>query len=73
MKVISAFFKIIDVQTAVVTLLAVASTYICNRFEFFANLPSGLIGIAIIFPIVFSINTAYKRREEVLKFFAKPK
>jgi len=70
MKVISAFFKIIDAQTLIVTLLAVASTYICNRFEFFANLPSGLIGIAIIFPIVFSINTAYKRREEVLKYFA---
>lgn len=70
MKVLSAFFKIIDAQTFIVTLLAVASTFICNHFEFYADLPSGLIGIAIIFPIVFSINTAYKRREEVLKYFA---
>ena len=70
MKVLSAFFKIIDAQTVIVTLLAVASTFICNYFEFYADLPSGLIGIAIIFPIVFSINTAYKRREEVLKYFA---
>ncbi len=70
MKRISAFFKIIDAQTIVVTLLAIVSTYLCNRFEFFADLPSSLIGIAIIFPIVFSINTAYKRREEALKYFA---
>jgi predicted membrane chloride channel (bestrophin family) len=70
MKVLSAFLKIIDAQTVIVTLLAVASTYICNQFEFFANLPSGLIGIAIIFPIVFSINSAYRRREEALKYFA---
>ena len=70
MKVISAFSKIVDAQTVIVTLLAIASTYICNRFEFFADLPSGLIGIAIIFPIVFSINSAYKRREEALKYFA---
>jgi len=70
MKRISAFFKIIDIQTFVVALLAIGSTYLCNRFEFFADLPSSLIGIAIIFPIVFSINTAYKRREEALKYFA---
>ena len=70
MKCISAFFKIIDAQTIIVTLLAIVSTYICNRFEFYAPLPSSLLGIAIIFPIVFSINTAYKRREEALKYFA---
>ncbi|UCD81340.1 MAG: hypothetical protein JSW26_07910 [Desulfobacterales bacterium] len=70
MRCISAFFKIIDLQTVIVTLLAIASTYVCNRFEIVADLPSGLIGIAIIFPIVFSINTAYKRREEALRYFA---
>ncbi len=33
-------------------------------------MPSGLIGVAIIFPIVFSINAAYRRREEALRYFA---
>ena len=33
-------------------------------------LPTGLIGIAIVFPIVFSINAAYHRREEALGYFA---
>jgi predicted membrane chloride channel (bestrophin family) len=48
----------------------VIGTFICLRYKFYADLPSGLIGIAIIFPIVFSINAAYKRREEALKYFS---
>ena len=70
MSTIRNFSKIIDHQTFIITVLAILSTYLCNRFGFFADLPSGLIGIAIIFPIVFSINSAYKRREEALKYFA---
>jgi predicted membrane chloride channel (bestrophin family) len=70
MKTIKGFIKILDHQTVIVTLLAVAATYFCNRYGFYADLPSGLIGIAIIFPIVFSINAAYRRREEALKSFA---
>jgi predicted membrane chloride channel (bestrophin family) len=70
MKAIINFSKIIDSQTIIITLLAILSTYLCDRFGFYADLPSGLIGIAIIFPIVFSINSAYKRREEALKYFA---
>lgn len=70
MKVIINFSKIIDAQTIIITFLAILSTYLCNRFGFYADLPSGLVGIAIIFPIVFSINSAYKRREEALKYFA---
>jgi len=70
MRALSDFIKIIDLHTIVVTVLAVAATYLCGRFGCAANMPSGLIGVAIIFPIVFSINAAYKRREEALKFFS---
>jgi predicted membrane chloride channel (bestrophin family) len=70
MTAVRNFLKIIDIQTVIITILALASTYICNRFGFYADLPWGLIGIAIIFPIVFSINSAYRRREEALKYFA---
>ena len=70
MKTISSFFRIVDMHTIAVTILAVASTYLCGRFNLAADMPTGLIGIAIIFPIVFSINAAYRRREEALKSFA---
>ncbi len=70
MKTIKDFLTVIDSQTIIVSLLAVASTYLCLRYGLMADIPTGLIGLAVVFPIVFSINTAYKRREEALRYFA---
>jgi predicted membrane chloride channel (bestrophin family) len=70
MNIFKNFFKIVNFQTVIVTILSVIGTFICIKKEWYADLPSGLIGIAIIFPIVFSINAAYKRREEGLKYFS---
>ena len=64
------FFQIIDSQTLAVTVLALASTWLCRRFGFSGDMPSGLIGVAIVFPIVFSINAAYRRRETALNLLA---
>jgi predicted membrane chloride channel (bestrophin family) len=57
---------IINRKTLVVTLLAVLSTYLCRRFGITAQFPMTLIATAVVFPIVFSINGAYKRRELAL-------
>jgi len=70
MKTIKSFWGIIDHQTIIITILALAATYICSHYGWQANMPSGLIGVAVIFPIVFSINAAYRRREEALKYFS---
>ena len=69
MEKIGNFFKLINYHTVIVTILAVVSTYLCHRFQWEANMPSGLIGIAVVFPIVFSINAAYRRREEALRYY----
>ena len=57
---------IINFQAIVVGSLAVLSTYLCIRYDITANFPLTLLATAIVFPIVFSINSAYKRREVVL-------
>lgn len=59
-------FHIINIKMLVISMLAVASTYICIKFKISADYPLTLIATAIIFPIVFSINSAYKRRETAL-------
>lgn len=58
---------------AFITILAVVSTYLCKTFNLTAEFPLTLIGIAIVFPLVFSINGAYKRREEVLDSYGRIK
>jgi len=64
------FWKIISLQTFVVIGLSLAATAICIWLDIYIELPTALIAIAIVFPIVFSINAAYRRREEALNHFA---
>lgn len=65
-KTIKRAFLIINYKTLVITSLAIASTAFCIHFEIKADFPLTLIGTAIVFPIVFSIGGAYKRREVAL-------
>lgn len=61
---------IFSIKAIVISALAVLSTYLCLRWNLLANYPLTLIATAIVFPIVFSINSAYKRREAVLDDYA---
>jgi len=58
--------SIINLKTLIITALAIISTMICLHFHIKANFPLTLISTAIVFPIVFSIGGAYKRREIAL-------
>ncbi|MHC5055512.1 MAG: hypothetical protein ACYTKD_12435 [Planctomycetota bacterium] len=57
---------IINLKTLVIIALAAASTYLCGRYGIVASFPLTLVATAVIFPIVFSIGGAYKRRENAL-------
>lgn len=63
-------FLIINLKTGVISLLSIFSTYLCIRYSITADYPLTLIATAIIFPIVFSINGAYKRREVALSKYS---
>ena len=66
MKILKSLYLIINYKTFIVTILAVVSTWLCNRYKIIADFPLTLIGIAMVFPVVFSIDSAYKRRERAL-------
>ena len=61
---------IVNYKTFIVTGLAVLSSYLCYHWGLTAKFPDMLIGIAIVFPVVFSIGSAYQRRETALQRFA---
>lgn len=65
-RMLASLHKIINLQTLIVTFFAVVSTHLCNALGWIAEFPLTLIGIAVVFPIVFSISGAYKRRESAL-------
>jgi predicted membrane chloride channel (bestrophin family) len=66
LKRLKTITLIINTKAIVIAGLAVLSTFLCLSFEITANFPLTLLATAIVFPIVFSINSAYKRRAAAL-------
>jgi predicted membrane chloride channel (bestrophin family) len=64
---------IINTKALIIAALAVVSTYLCIQLDLKGDFPLTLIATAVVFPIVFSINSAYKRRESVLDDYGKIK
>ncbi|GIV30097.1 MAG: hypothetical protein KatS3mg028_1163 [Bacteroidia bacterium] len=70
MKLFRSLWNIINYKTFIITTLSVVATYYCKEMNFVGDLPITLVGTAIIFPVVFSINSAYRRREEAIMSYA---
>ena len=68
--VLRSFFLIINYKTIIITVLAVISSELCFRNGLTAKFPDMLVGVAIVFPVVFSIGSAYNRRETALQRFS---
>jgi hypothetical protein len=62
-----SLFLIINYKTGIITALAIVSSYICFHNGLTAKFPDMLVGVAIVFPVVFSIGAAYSRRETALQ------
>lgn len=58
---------IVNLKSVGISLLAVMSTWVCLKLGIKADFPLTLIATAIVFPLVFSISTAYNRREKALE------
>jgi predicted membrane chloride channel (bestrophin family) len=67
MKTLKSIYLIINYKTIIVTVLSLISTWLCMRYNIVADFPLTLVGIAIVFPVVFSIDSAYDRRERALQ------
>ncbi len=73
MESVKSMILIINRKTFVITFLAILSTYLCIENNLTADFPLTLVSTAVIFPIVFSIAGAYKRRESALGEYASMK
>jgi hypothetical protein len=69
-KIFRSFTLIINYKTFIITALAVLSSFVCFHFGLKAKFPDMLVGVAIVFPVVFSIGSAYSRRETALQRYA---
>lgn len=60
------YLAIIDHKTGYVLFLCLLITYLCLTFDFTFNLNILLFSIAIIFPLVFTIRQAFRRRDNII-------
>ena len=64
---IKDFLYLITIKTLIVAAAAVGATIYCIENEFVTEIPISLIGLAVVFPLVFTIGTAFQRRDLALK------
>ena len=65
-----SLISVFNYKTLIITSLSVATTFLCIKFKITAKFPDLLIGMAIVFPVVFSISSAFTRREFALQRFS---
>lgn len=64
----SEYFMRMLWKSTLISVLAALSTYWTYQFDFSINLNGNdLVNLAVVFPLVFSVNAAYQRRQEALR------
>lgn len=69
-KILRSLVIIINYKTFIITALSIISSFACFKLGLTAKFPDMLVGVAIVFPVVFSIGAAYNRRETALQRMA---
>jgi hypothetical protein len=67
LRILKSLALIINYKTIIITTLSIISSYVCFHYGFTAKFPDMLVGVAIVFPVVFSIGAAFNRRETALQ------
>jgi hypothetical protein len=67
---VNKYLAIIDGKTLALSVVCVGVTYGCYFFNISYDLNITLFSIAVIFPLVFTIREAFKRRDNALKFLS---
>jgi len=64
------YIAIIDRRTGYVFVASMIITYFCLRFDFSYNLNVTLFSIAVVFPLVFTIREAFRKRTAIIKLLS---
>ena len=67
----SRYLIIINHRTLITLILSLLMPYVAYEFKVFYNIDLTLLSIAIIFPLVFTIRGAFRRREKALEHLSR--
>lgn len=64
------YLDIIDRKTGYILALCLVLTYLCLRLDFSYSLNITMISIAVVFPLVFTIRQAFRKRDMVIRLLS---
>jgi predicted membrane chloride channel (bestrophin family) len=67
------YLDIMDHRSLIIAFLCISVTYFCLRFDFSYDVDLIIFSIAIIFPLVFTIREAFRRRQHAIRLLSKLK
>jgi len=67
---VKKYLAIFNVQTLLIIVLSVLSSYVSLRYQLSIFLDFLIFGIIIIFPLTFSLRSAFRRRERALQYLS---
>ena len=56
----------VNSRTMALTGLSILATYLCIKYDLIADMPTALIGLAVVLPLVFTISASFERRDKAL-------
>ncbi len=65
------YLQIINIRTLIVLLICVVTSFLVIRFKIRYDFDLTIISIAIIFPLVFTIRAAFRRREKAIEHLSR--
>jgi len=63
----------INFRTLIAFLIAILATWVSYRFNLIYNLDLTIISVAVVFPLVFTLGSAFQRREKALEHLGRAK
>ena len=69
MNLAKDFIYVLNFRVLLISIISLVATFFCGYFQIIAEMPLSLIGLAVVFPIVFSINSAFQRRDRALEYY----
>src|SRR5262245_45772260 len=64
------YLAILNIQTLIIIVLSLVSSYICLQYQLSVYLDFLFVGIMLIFPITFLLRSAFRRRERALQYLS---
>ncbi len=70
---LKVYISVINYRTLIAVLLAFIATWVSYQYKLIYNLDLTLISVAVVFPLVFTLGSAFQRREKALEHLGRAK